>query len=92
VALFMWGTLSDKRMGLLFTIASAVILGSESRGTCDYILLSQIRDFPFHCLLQLAGLWWRYLTLPSHGEKDYMHCIFKFKCYSVCQRAWKQGN
>jgi hypothetical protein len=35
-------------MGLSFTIAvdfaSAVILGSESRGTYDHILLSQIRD------------------------------------------------
>jgi hypothetical protein len=37
-------------MGLLFAItaglASAVILGSESRGTHDHILLSQIRDSP----------------------------------------------
>jgi hypothetical protein len=45
--LFIWGALSDKRMGLPFTIAaglaSAVILGSKSRGTHD-ILLSQIRD------------------------------------------------
>jgi hypothetical protein len=46
----MWGALSDKRTGLPFTIAvvlaSAVILGSESRGTRDHILLSQIRDSP----------------------------------------------
>jgi hypothetical protein len=37
-------------MGLLFTIgadlALAVILGSESRGTHDHILLSQFRDSP----------------------------------------------
>jgi hypothetical protein len=30
---------------LLLLLASAVILGSESRGTHDHILLSQIRDF-----------------------------------------------
>jgi hypothetical protein len=31
----------------LLALASAVILGSESLGTRDHILLSQIRDFPF---------------------------------------------
>jgi spore germination protein YaaH len=45
------GALSDERTGLSFTIAagprSAVILGSESRGTHDHILLSRIRDFLF---------------------------------------------
>jgi hypothetical protein len=41
----MWGALSDERTGLV--LASAVVLGSESRGTRDHILLSQIRDFPF---------------------------------------------
>jgi hypothetical protein len=43
-------SLSDERTGLPFTIAaglaSAVILGSESRGTRDNILLPQIRDSP----------------------------------------------
>jgi hypothetical protein len=47
----MWGVLYDERTGLSFIIAaglaSAVILGSESRGTRDHILLSQIRDFLF---------------------------------------------
>jgi hypothetical protein len=46
----MWGALCEERMCLLFTIAaglaSAVILGSESRGTRDHILLSLIRDSP----------------------------------------------
>jgi hypothetical protein len=46
--LLIWGAVSDERTGLLFTnvagLASAVILGSESRGTRDQILLSQIRD------------------------------------------------
>jgi hypothetical protein len=35
------------RLHLLLTLASAVILGSESRGTHDHILLSQVRDFSF---------------------------------------------
>jgi hypothetical protein len=47
----MWGALSDERTGLclqlLLGLASAVILGSESRGTRDHILLTQIRNFPF---------------------------------------------
>jgi hypothetical protein len=58
--LLMWGALSDERTGVSFTtaagLASAVILGSESRGTGDHILLSQMQDFPFRRLLRLAGL------------------------------------
>jgi hypothetical protein len=34
------------RLQLLLVLACAVILGSESRGTRDHILLSQIRDSP----------------------------------------------
>jgi hypothetical protein len=34
------------RLQLLLGLASAVILGSKSRGTRDHILLSQIRDSP----------------------------------------------
>jgi hypothetical protein len=34
------------RLQLLLAFASALILGSESRGTHDHILLSQIRDSP----------------------------------------------
>jgi hypothetical protein len=45
--LFMWDTLSDERTDLSFTIAASpchsVILGSESRGTHDHILLSHNR-------------------------------------------------
>jgi hypothetical protein len=52
---------------LLLTLASAVILGSESRGTRDHILLSQIRDFPFRRHLRLAGLRWRCSTPHPHG-------------------------
>jgi hypothetical protein len=42
------------RLQLLLTLASAVILGSESRGTRDHILLSQIWDFPFRPLNYLS--------------------------------------
>jgi hypothetical protein len=34
------------RLQLLLVLASAIILGPESRRTPDHILLSQIRDFP----------------------------------------------
>jgi hypothetical protein len=68
--MLMWGALSDGRMGLSFTIAaglaSAVILGSESRGTHDHVLLSQIRDSHFRRLLRLAWLWWTYSTPLPH--------------------------
>jgi hypothetical protein len=53
---------------LLLPLASALTLGSESRGTRDHILLSQIRDFPFCSLLRLAGLRWSYSTPPPHGN------------------------
>jgi hypothetical protein len=56
----MWGALSDERTGLwlqlLLALASVIIFGFKSHGTHDHILLSQIRDFPFCHLLQLAGL------------------------------------
>jgi hypothetical protein len=70
----MWDTLSLMRgrvcrLQLLLALASAVILGSESRGTRDHILLSQIRNFPFFRLLQLAGIRWRYWTLTPHHTK-----------------------
>jgi hypothetical protein len=41
---------------LLLGLVSAVILGYESRGTRNHILLSQIRDFPFRLLLRLADI------------------------------------
>jgi hypothetical protein len=55
------------RLQLLLGLASKVILGSESRGNRDNILLSPIGDFPFRRLLRLAGLRWRYSTPPPHG-------------------------
>jgi hypothetical protein len=48
------------RLQLVLALPSAVILGFESRGTRDHILLSLIRDFPFRRFLRLAGLRWRY--------------------------------
>jgi hypothetical protein len=56
------------RLQLLLALVSAVLFGSDSSGTRDHILLSQIRDFPFRRLLQLAGLRWRYSTSPPHGS------------------------
>jgi hypothetical protein len=52
---------------MLLVLASAVFLGSESLGTRDHILLSQIWDFPFCCLLRHARSRWRYSTPPPHG-------------------------
>jgi hypothetical protein len=54
------------RLKFLLALASAVILGSEPRGTRNHILLSQIRDFLFRFLLRLAGSRWRYSTPPPH--------------------------
>jgi hypothetical protein len=72
----MWGSLSLTRgrvcrLHLLLALASAVIFRSESRGTRDHILLSQIRDYPFRHLLRLAGLQWRYSNPPPHSIKSY---------------------
>jgi hypothetical protein len=52
----------------LLALASAFILGYESRGTRDHILLSQIGHFPFYRLLRLAELRWRYSTPPPHEK------------------------
>jgi hypothetical protein len=68
--LVLWGALSDERtcLYMLLVFASAVFLGSESLGSRDHILLSQIWDFPFRPLLRLAGSRWRYSIPPPHGE------------------------
>jgi hypothetical protein len=62
------------RLQLLLVLASAVILGFESRGTRDHNLLSQIRDLHFRRLLRLAGLRWRYSTPPPHGIQISLGC------------------
>jgi hypothetical protein len=56
------------RLQLLLSLASAVFLGSESRGTRDHILLSHIRDFALLRLLRVRGSRWRYSTPPQHGS------------------------
>jgi hypothetical protein len=43
-----------RRLQLLLVLASAVIIWSDSLGTRDHVLLSQIRDIPFRRLLRLA--------------------------------------
>jgi hypothetical protein len=87
--LLMSGALSNERTGLSFTIAaglhSAVILGSESRGTRDHILHSQIRELPFRRLLRLAGLWWRYSSTHPHGIKSYVTTDGQSASLSWCQ-------
>jgi hypothetical protein len=55
------------RLQLLLALASPVILGSESRGTLDHILLSQIPQFHCRRLLRQAGIRWRCSTTPAHG-------------------------
>jgi hypothetical protein len=65
------------RLHLMLVLASAFILGSESRGTSDLILLSQIRDFPFLRLLRLAGVRWKYSTPHPYGY--WIHLKVKVK-------------
>jgi hypothetical protein len=52
---------------LRLVLASVVFLRSESLGTRDLILLSQVWDFPFRRLLRFAGSRWRYSTPLPHG-------------------------
>jgi hypothetical protein len=78
------------RLQLLLAIASAVIVGSESRWTRNHILLLQIRDFHFRRVLRLAGLRWRYLTPPPHGmtsrTASYIAYQYPRKCRLIPQR------
>jgi hypothetical protein len=66
------------RLQLLLAIASAVILRSESGGTRTHILLSQIRDFPFHHHLRLAGLRWMYSTPPPYGINSILTLVLSY--------------
>jgi hypothetical protein len=87
------GTLSLTRgrichLQLLLTLASKVILRSESRGTRDHILLSQIRDF--RRLLRLGVLRRKYSTPPPHTlfsfeseSESESHCDWLSVCLSV---------
>jgi hypothetical protein len=51
---------------MLLALAIVIFLESESLGTREHILLSQIWDFPFRRLLRLTGSRWRYSTPPPH--------------------------
>jgi hypothetical protein len=52
---------------MLLVLVSVVFLGSESLGTHDHILLTQIWHFPFPRILWLAGSRWRYSNSPPRG-------------------------
>jgi hypothetical protein len=82
---FCWcGALSLMRgpvyhLQLLLVLASTVILGSNSSGTRDHILLSQIRDFPFHHLLWLTGLQRTYSTSLHTGYSPLTVLLITFQ-------------
>jgi hypothetical protein len=61
------------RVRLVLGLASAVILESESCGTRDHILLSQIRDFSFRRLLRLAGLRWKVFDPASTRDQQQLN-------------------
>jgi hypothetical protein len=65
---------------MLLALASAVFLGSESLGTRNHTLLSQIWDFHFRRLLRLAGSRWRYSTPPPHGFELVNLIVFLSTC------------
>jgi hypothetical protein len=93
--LLMWGASLTRRrvcrLQLLLTLASAVILGPESRGTRDHILLSQIRDFPFCVLLRLAGQRWGYSTPPPHGYSR-INYLFPFNNSGLTEQKSSPRN
>jgi hypothetical protein len=56
-----------------FTVSDLRLLQPAGRGLHSYILQEQGgpvippgTGFPFHCLVQLAGLQWRYSNMPPH--------------------------
>jgi hypothetical protein len=74
------------RLQLSLVLASAVILESESSGTRDHILLSQIRDFSFRRLLRLAGLRCKYWlrSQPRLLYKLSAHTTQKTQLFHCC--------
>jgi hypothetical protein len=87
-----WGALSLTRgrvcrLQLLLALASAVILGSESRGTRDHILLSQIRYFSFGRLLRLAELRWKYSNPYNYSYiNTWLQAISKWDKKKICKK------
>jgi hypothetical protein len=90
----LWREDESYHLQLLLALASADIFGSDSHGTRDHNLLSQIRDLPIRRLLRLAGLRWRYLTLPPHGLLELLKSSprthgFHLEGNSLAQTTWK---
>jgi hypothetical protein len=69
---------------MLRTLASVVSLGSESFGTYDHILLSQILDFPFRRLLRLAWSRWKNSTRPPHGCLPFWVLCYDWRSVGQC--------
>jgi hypothetical protein len=67
---------------LLLVLASAVILGSDSRGTHHHILLSQIRDCP-----NLEGLVSVFMSLRNRLAQLYPRHRVPFSSPSTIRRA-----
>jgi hypothetical protein len=86
------------RIQLLLVLAGALNLESESLGTRDLILLSQIWDFPFCRLLRLAGSRWRYLIPPSHVIRvncslhDLLVTMENFGCFFVSVETFVESS
>jgi hypothetical protein len=92
-----WGALSLTRgrvcrLQLLLGFASAVILGSESRGTHDHILPSQIRDFRLRCLLRLTGLWFSHSTPPPHWITLSLSLAFQIALRFIPLGGWDRKH
>jgi hypothetical protein len=85
--LFLWDVFSDKRTCLSFVYAAGPCQCSLSRvwvpRGCDHILLSQIWDFPFRCLLWLAGSQWRYSSPPPHR-----FCLVMAAGATIMRQKW----
>jgi hypothetical protein len=78
------------RLQLLLVLASAVFLGSESLGTRDHILLSQIWDYPFRRLLPLAVSRWKRPSLSPinlrhgpHRKHLLLQTCLQFCCLAL---------
>jgi hypothetical protein len=67
------------RLQLLLALGSADIFGSDSHGTRDHYLLSQIRDFPFRRLLRHAGLRWIYSTPPPPASTSLGSSLYSLR-------------
>jgi hypothetical protein len=77
------------RLHLLLVLASAVILGSESRGTRDHILLSQIRDSP-----NLEGQVPVFISPRNRVARLYPHAlVFPFRrILRLAGIRWRNSN